>query len=128
MTSEQMSEWASAYIEHYRDPDNKLADGPSWWAVAKFMIGYSEAASDEDCWFGILEILSRNPPNRVIEVLAAGPLEDLIAKRGERFMERIEDEARRNPAFRDLLGGVWQNRTPRDLWLRVEKARGNVVW
>lgn len=59
----------------------------------------------------------------VIEVLAAGPLEDLLVHHGAEFIERVEQEARRNPRFAHLLGGVWQSSMADDLWRPVQ-----VVW
>jgi hypothetical protein len=62
--------------------------------------------------------------DRAFAVLAAGPLEDLLAYHGSEFIDRVETEARRNPRFRDLLGGVWRNTITDDIWARVEKIRG----
>jgi hypothetical protein len=83
-----------------------LADHPLWWAIERFMLVVGTDVSPEDCWKAILEVLARDPPKNVIGVLAAGALEDLIASHGAEFIERIESESRRNPAFRHLLGGV----------------------
>jgi hypothetical protein len=54
----------------------------------------------------------------VLGVLAAGPLEDLIHDKGDDFIERIELLARRDPAFRLLLRGVWESGSPA-VWERV---------
>jgi hypothetical protein len=78
----------------------------------------------EQAWLAILEVLSRSPSQEVIGILAAGPLEDLVEDWGIEFVDRIEHEARRNSAFRYLLGGVWQSSTL-EVWSRIEKARGN---
>jgi chorismate synthase len=59
-------------------------------------------------------------------LLAAGPLEDLIADHGARLIDRIEDLARRDIDFARLLGGVWQSSTPDDIWSRIEKVRHHV--
>ncbi|WP_408951114.1 DUF6869 domain-containing protein [Lysobacter sp. Hz 25] len=48
----------------------------------------------------------------------------MIAHFGDYFIERIERTAKSDPAFRELLHGVWKNRTPDALWQRVEIARG----
>jgi len=126
MNRDEIDAWAAAYIEAQSVPHLK-GDHPLWWAVEQFMfITLDTTVSPQDCRVAILEILSRNPPKEVIEVLAAGPLEDLIAHHGSDFIERIEIEARRNPAFRQLLGGVWQNRTPPEIWARVQKVQGKV--
>lgn len=76
---------------------------------------------------GFLAILDREPTDAVIAVLAAGRLEDLIDEHGPAFIDRIELQARRHPRFRHLLGGGWQSGTE-DVWNRVLRSRGNVVW
>jgi len=121
MTRAEIADWATAYIEAQMIPKIP-GNHPLWWAIHRFML-VDSTTSPEDCWLAILEILSRNPPQEVIQVLAAGALEDLINHHGPEFIERIELEARRNSAFRHLLGGVWRNSTP-EVWARVEQVRG----
>jgi len=108
--------WVDAYIEGQQRQNPPNQNDPLWWAVNRFW-----EADPEDCWLAILATLSREPPAKVLGVLAAGPLEDLIECHGPRFIERIETESRRNPAFRDLLSGVWKSSTP-EVWARVEDA------
>jgi len=48
----------------------------------------------------------------VQEVLSAGPIESLLAKHGANFIDRVEAEARNDPSFAKVLGGVWQNQMP----------------
>jgi hypothetical protein len=82
----------------------------------------------ESFWQFILEVVSRNPSAAVVGMLAAGPLEDLIAYAGESFIDRIETEARRSPEFRHALNGVWRlgDDTSDSIWARVERVRGGV--
>ena len=63
----------------------------------------------EVAWLAILQILQRALSAEETSVLAAGPLEDLLALHGTQFIERVESEAVRNPRFNHLPGGVWQN-------------------
>ena len=95
---------------------------PIWWSIDRFM-ELKTSSQAEDAWAAILEVLGRTPSDKVMGVLAAGPLEDLIEKWGPAYIERIESEARKNPAFRNLLGGVWRSSTP-EVWARIEAARG----
>ena len=55
--------------------------------------------------------------------LAAGPLEDLLAHAGDDYIDEVEDLARKDPIFNNLLGGVWQNAMSDDVWQRLQKAR-----
>jgi hypothetical protein len=87
---------------------------------------WSHALTKEDVDLGlrfVLEVLARKQKDRkLMAVLAAGPLEDLLASHGHAIIGRVEEEARRSPPFRDLLGGVWQNAMPDEIWQRVLKA------
>jgi len=70
----------------------------------------------------ILQILATDQSDAVFENLAAGPLEDLLVRHGEEFIDRVEAEARRNPSFKLLLGGVWRNAMDPLVWERVQRA------
>jgi hypothetical protein len=112
--------WADAYIQAAQSPEKIDVDHPLWWAIEKFFD--IEADQPEIVWAAILSIIDKTSNDRVIGNLAAGPLEELIGNHGPAWIDRIENEARRNPKFRHLLGGVWQSSTP-EIWARVEKAR-----
>ena len=112
--------WAEAYIACNLDPTH-LRDGhPLFWSIERFMTPELPEQAEE-CWKCILLVLSKRPPDEVLGVLAAGPLEDLIDDHGPRFIDRIETAAWQDPAFRSLLNGVWESSTP-DIWARVERA------
>ena len=71
----------------------------------------------------VLEQIPAEPTDPVFQVLAAGPLEDLLAKHGPGVVDRVEAEARRNPNFRLLLNGVWKSTIHSDVWARLERYR-----
>ncbi|VAV88873.1 hypothetical protein MNBD_ALPHA07-1799 [hydrothermal vent metagenome] len=53
-------------------------------------------------------------------MVAAGPLEDLIANKGCVFIDRIEALARQSKRFRYILSGVWsQGRSNTPDWKRI---------
>jgi hypothetical protein len=76
----------------------------------------------EEAFAFILVALAHDRSDRIVANLAAGPLEDLLARQPHRVIERVEAEARSNPQFAHLLGGVWQNAIPDDVWQRVQAA------
>ena len=76
----------------------------------------------------ILEILKLNNSNRIQEVLSAGPLEDLLAQHGDLMIDAIESEAKKNPIFSQLLGGVWQNSMSDAIWNRVQAVWNRSGW
>ena len=97
----------------------------NWWAVDLVMDWTLEGEADR-LWLFILSTYRRNLSDRVVSVLAAGPLEDLLAKHGPTFIERVEELAREDKKFNHLLGGVWQNTMSDEVWKRVQAARREV--
>lgn len=89
-----------------------------------------EMATDrpEEAWKMILAILSRDQSQSTMQNLSAGPLEDLLGYHGVAFIDRVESQARRDPIFAKLLGGVWQNRMPDEIWLRVQAVWDRRGW
>lgn len=60
-------------------------------------------------------------------VVAAGPLEDLIAQHGAALIDAIETRAAGDPRFAYALTGVWpQGNQGTLLWARIEAARRDV--
>jgi len=85
-------------------------------------------ANPEAVWQAVLQIMQHDLSEDQISLLAAGPVEDLLALHGEKFIEHIEAEALRSPAFARVLGGVWRRDMPYEIWQRVERARNGKVW
>jgi hypothetical protein len=134
MKKEEVDSLASAYIAHYSqqhiwDKDlvlRKRDNSATEWAPDKVTDLTLDAP--EELWDIILEILKRDPPTEVIEVLAAGPLEDYLAQLGERVIGKVETQAAENPRFRSLLGGVWRNSMSEGVWKRVQACSDRSGW
>ena len=101
------------------------------WAARRLddLIAKKPASGNDpqEAWEIILSLNERLLSDKATSLLAAGPLEDLLSRHGEAFIDRVEVQARRDPDFNRLLGGVWQNAMSEDVWQRVQAAR-NEVW
>src|SRR5215217_501384 len=60
----------------------------------------------EAVWQAIIRLSREALTDQQTATLAAGPLEELLARHGSAYIERVETEARQRPKFRHLLGGV----------------------
>lgn len=98
----------------------------NWWAVDQVM-DWSLDHEGEQLWRFITATYKRELSDKAVAVLAAGPLEDLLARQGPEFIDRVEELARRDPQFNYLLGGVWRNTMTDEVWKRVQAAR-HLVW
>lgn len=82
-----------------------------------------ESRCPEHAWAIVLLILRLAPEDGgVLDNLAAGPLEGLLAHHGSTVIDWVESEARRNPKFKELLGGVWQSGISDLIWHRVQRV------
>lgn len=134
MDQSERAALAATYIEHFSRPhewDHDMVlhrrdnSATQWASDAVLDITYG---NPESLWEFVLEVLRRDPPVEVIEVLAAGPLEDYLAKCGERVIDRVEERARSDPKFRSLLGGVWRNSMSAEVWARVQACWDRSGW
>ena len=98
----------------------------NWWAI-NLIIKWS---LDDDAagllWRFILATYKRDISDRVVAVLAAGPLEDLLARHGALYIDRVEQLARDDEKFNCLLGGVWRSGMQKEVWRRVKVVRKEV--
>jgi hypothetical protein len=78
----------------------------------------------EVCWVVINTIREIDGSDKILASVASGPLEDLLVSHGPAFIERVEALAGKDPQFRKLLGGIWQNDIRDDIWKRVRAVAG----
>ncbi len=104
--------------EHYAPPATWLHpadDEPCLWDLV--------VDDPEIAWPVILLIHQLVDTEFIRGALSSGPVEDLLVHHGPRFIERIEVQARTDPKFALMLGGVWQSEMRNYIWKRV-----NAVW
>ena len=73
----------------------------------------------EDAYGVIRELVHQAPSPYVLSIVAAGPLEDLLSDWGERFIDRLEADARDDPKLMAACAGVWQLYMPDEVWSRL---------
>lgn len=97
------------------------------------LIGFDEfdyvvRTHPEHAWQCILATVAEARSQPYLGVLAAGPMEDLLGLHGSAFIERVELEARKNPKFAWMLGGVWQCQMTDEIWNRVQRVWNRRGW
>ena len=89
---------------------------------------YKPAIDPERLWLLILAVHRKDQSLRVQQVLSAGMVEDLLGMYGDQFIDRIEVEARTDPSFARLLGGVWQGQMSDQVWARLQAVWDRRGW
>jgi hypothetical protein len=103
MTPIEIDAQADAWTIHRLVP----AGSPEYYASAWATDTYDLLDEDpETVWLLIVAVHRKDQSIRVQQLLSAGEVEDLLGKHGDRFIDRIEAEARTDPSFAKLLGGL----------------------
>ena len=55
--------------------------------------------------------------------IAAGPMEHLLGKHGDKYIEKVEQRAEADPRFARMLAGVWKYVMSDHVWARVEALK-----
>ena len=88
----------TAYLQHARATvSGRATDGTFWAWEAVDELGRRAPLAALDL---VCEAVCRSEDDATLAYIAAGPLEDLIVNHGERFIDRMEMEAAREPRFR----------------------------
>ena len=125
MNQDELLCLADAWIAYWLAPKGSQEREATAWATDLYELEYDDP---ETLWQLILTIHSKDQSPRIQEVLSAGPVESLLDKHGERFIERVEVQARQDPMFARLLGGVWLNATTNSISLRVQRVWDRRGW
>ena len=123
-----------------RSPDDIAEEWIRAWSGTKLpAIGTGVGASRLDwelqredpqlCLESIITVLGRiqGSSSKLLAVLAAGPLEDLLVENGSVVVDQVEVLARRSPEFRLLLNGAWDSRIHPEVLSKLAKYR-NQRW
>lgn len=125
MTDEELSTRADSWIRYQLAPKKSPARETDFWAVDLYELEYHDP---ETLWLLILAILQKNSSMWIKAVLSAGPVENLLARFGPQFIDRIEVTARRDPTFAHMLGGVWPSTMKKDVWDRLQRVCRREGW
>ncbi|HEX5885444.1 MAG TPA: hypothetical protein VFY67_12965, partial [Pyrinomonadaceae bacterium] len=108
MTETELNEIVDAWVAGESAEQGSPEHQANWWAISE-VLNWTLDRNGDLLWRFILAAYKRDLPDKVVGILAAGPVEDLLAKQGEDFIDRVEELARKDPKFNYLLGGVWRN-------------------
>ncbi len=107
-------------LAEFREDDLE-ADRHGFWACEAVNALVRE--QPEEAWSMILRLVQLSPDDWVLSNVAAGPLEDLLVGQPYAFIDRIEDQARKDAKFRRCPSGVWGwSSIPEDVQLRMRRT------
>ncbi|NPU68916.1 hypothetical protein HL667_28210 [Bradyrhizobium sp. 83012] len=124
MTKQSVHDLAQAWIDYHRLSPSEANGGQlvsAWEALDALVRDQPEVA-----WPIIQQLWMLDPSDRILALIAAGPVEDLLCHHGPDFIGRIEQLANQDAVVRKMLGAVWgQSRMVDDVWRRLKAVAGS---
>jgi hypothetical protein len=127
VTEEALDNLTDAWVRYWHAQKGSEEQYETSWATTEEIDLLFDGKSEE-LWRLILKIHERDQSITIQQVLSAGPIEDLLSKFGEQYIERVEDKARKDPTFAKLLGGVWQSSMSDEIWSRLQAVWDRRGW
>jgi hypothetical protein len=125
MTQDELSALADAWIAYWSAPEGS----PERMVLLEASDLHDlEHYDPETLWLLILVIHQKDQSILIQQVLSAGPIEELLTLHGDKFIDRVEAEARRDPHFAKVIGGVWKNRMSDSMWERLQAVWDRRGW
>jgi hypothetical protein len=126
MTDEELQSLATGWIAYQHDRKNE-ATWDAWNTSDDRMTELVDDAPME-AWRLILAIHAQDQSIPVMRTLSVGPVENLLSKHGPAMIGFVETEARKDPSFAKLLGGVWQYKMTDEVWARLQAVWDRRGW
>jgi hypothetical protein len=123
---ERDEDLAKAYIAGQKAKHKTAEWGALFWTHERTQ--YLTKYLPRKAWRVILLIWSMDQSIQTMQNLSAGEIEDLLSRNGVEMIPLIEAEARRDPSFAKLLGGVWKNRMTDEVWSRLQAVWDRRGW
>ena len=118
MTDHERIRLARAWITLQTTPQHASEYNSLFWS---FRQSYDLAREEPmEAWQLILTIWSLDQSIPTKQSLSAGLIEELLCYHGEFMIQHIERQAKADRSFATLLGAVWQNTMPDNVWNRLQ--------
>ncbi|TNV71545.1 hypothetical protein FGO68_gene8772 [Halteria grandinella] len=110
--------FARAWLAELRgDPESPDSE------MGQTVVMMNFTAAPEHQWKFIRCAVAASESDDDLNSIAAGPLEHLLGKHSENWIEAVEDQSARDPKFAKMIGGVWKSMMPDKVWDRVQKLQ-----
>ena len=90
--------------------------------VCQSVVMMNFTARPEHQWQFILAAIAHASDDELGHI-AAGPMEHLLGKHGDKYIEKVEQRAEADPRFARMLAGVWKYMMSDHVWARVEALK-----
>jgi hypothetical protein len=123
---EKDEDLAKAFIARQKTEHKSEQSNALFWTHER--TSYLTKYLPHKAWRVILLIWSMDQSTETMQDLSAGEIEDLLSRNGTEMISLVEAEARRDPSFAKLLGGVWKNRMTDEVWSRLQAVWDRRGW
>ena len=114
LTADDWDSFARAWLAELRGDSN----GDSSMGQRVVMMNFTATAEHQ--WSFLNAAIHNARTDDELGHIAAGPIEHLLGKHGDDYIDRVEQMSASNPQFRQMMLGVWRYMMNDDVWDRVQ--------
>jgi len=118
--SQDMAELAAGWLREINSGET-VADG---FGSAVVLMNFT--APPETQWEFLQAAVNGAETEDQLCAIAAGPFEHLLGSHGETYIDRIEDQCRRNEKFARMTTAAYRHKMSDDVWSRVQAIQAAV--
>ena len=119
------SDWtafAGAWLAAIREPPSEPESD-----VSQAVVMMNFTATPAQQWQFILAAVAQAQSDDELGHVAAGPIEHLLGRHGDEYIDAVERQATADAKFGRALTGVWKHLMTDAVWTRVEAVQARVA-
>jgi hypothetical protein len=120
-TSERQRGVIETWFEHIRTGNPELE------GAALEVTSWTFCLPAEEQWRLILEMVRLAPDDECLGHVAAGPIEGMMGRFGELFIDRVERQAAADHKFARTLTNVWKHLMSDAVYARIQTLQARVA-
>jgi hypothetical protein len=117
----ELRELVAGYLEHCRTGDDRFENAATAITAMTFL------SPPDSQWQMVLEAIRQARDDKDLGHIAAGPIEGLLGRHGEAYIDLVERQAASDPKFARAMTGVWRYTMSDTIWARVRDIQSRVL-
>jgi len=119
LTAADWNAFAQAWLAELRADSNDDSD------MGQRVVMMNFTSTAEHQWSFIEAAIRHATTDEELGHIAAGPIEHLLGKHGDAYIDRIEAMSASNPQFKKMMLGVWKHMMKDNVWERVQAIQNS---
>jgi hypothetical protein len=119
LTAADWDTFARAWLAELRGDANDDSD------MGQHVVMMNFTSTAEHQWSFITAAIRHAKTDDELGHIAAGPVEHILGKHGDDYIDRVEEMSASNPQFKKMMRSVWKHLMNDNVWGRVQAIQAS---